>query len=354
MTTIESAVARILRQTSAGIGEAVRERWDSLTKPRGSLGRLEEAIVRLAEIQGVVMPTIERLGIYVFCGDHGVTEEGVSPYPAVVTQEMVKNFLRGGAAINVLCRDLGIETRVVDSGVAGRKLKGVLDRRIANGTQNFVRQPAMLREQAVTAIENGIDLAREATKCFDVVGVGEMGIGNSTSASALLSAFTGAPPEQTVGSGAGLDETGVRRKRAVVADALAFHRPDARDPLHIVACLGGFEIAMMAGFLLGAAAYRLPVVVDGFISSAAFLISRELCPEIGRCVFFAHQSAERGHSLLLATAGVKPLLNLDMRLGEGTGAALAIGLLRSGVRLYRDMATFAEASISDVVEDRRK
>jgi nicotinate-nucleotide--dimethylbenzimidazole phosphoribosyltransferase len=348
MTTIESTVAKILGQTTPGVAEAVRERWDSLTKPRGSLGRLEEAIVRLAQIQGLALPRIERCGIYVFCGDHGITDEGVSPYPSVVTQEMVKNFLRGGAAINVLCRELGMETCVVDSGVAGPKLDGVLYRRIANGTQNFLRAPAMSREQAVAAIQSGIDLALGAARRFDVVGVGEMGIGNSTSASALLSAFTGAPPEQTVGRGAGLDETGIQRKCAVVREALALHRPDAADPLHIVACLGGFEIAMMGGFFLGAAGDRLPVVVDGFISGAAFLIARAFCPAISERVFFAHESAERGNGLLLTTAGAKPLLNLEMCLGEGTGAAIAIGILRSGMRLYLEMATFAEAGVSDL------
>ncbi len=347
--TIEETVAEIPRQSQPDLTEAVRARWDSLTKPRGSLGLLEEQVVKLAEIQGSHMPRIERRCLYVFCGDHGITEEGVSAYPSVVTREMVKNFVRGGAAINVLCRHFDIETRVVDAGVAGPKLAGVLDRRTGNGTANFLRGPAMSRDQARAAIETGIHLAREAAHYFDIAGVGDMGIGNSTSASALLCAFTGVTPAEAVGRGAGLDRAGVERKCGVVKAALAVHNANPADPLSVISAFGGFEIAMMAGFLLGAAARRLPVVIDGFISGAAFLIARAFYSDIANHAFFAHHSAEHGHARLIAFAQARPLLDLGMCLGEGTGAALAIHLLCSAVYLYREMATFGEASISEIM-----
>ena len=348
MNTIEQTVANILREFSAETALAVRERWDSLTKPRGSLGLLEDCVVKLAGIQGRTDPRVDRRCVYVFCGDHGITEEGVSLYPSVVTREMVKNFVRGGAAINVICRQLAIVTRIVDAGVAGEKFEGVMNRRVAEGTRNFLRGPAMAREEAVIAIERGIELAEGAARVFDLVGVGEMGIGNTTSASALLCALTGATPEEAAGRGTGLDDAGVMKKRRVLEAALALHPVDPRDPISVVSAFGGFEIAMMAGFILGAAGHRLPVVVDGFIGGAAFLVARAFYAGIGDHVFFGHRSAERAHERLLVEAGAAPLLNLELRLGEGTGAALAMGLLTSAVALYREMATFAEASVSDM------
>jgi len=346
--TIEQTVADIPRQQRTEVSEAVRTRWDSLTKPRGSLGLLEDEIVKLAEIQGNAMPRTGRRGIYTFCGDHGITEEGVSLYPSVVTREMVKNFGRGGAAINVLCRHLGIEPCIVDAGVSGPKLTGILDRRIGSGTANFLRGPAMSRAQALSSIEAGIEIARNAATRFDVVGLGEMGIGNTTSASALLCVFTGATPAEAAGRGAGLDDAGVQHKCRVLTAALAAHQVDPQDPLSVISAFGGFEIAMMAGLLLGAASCRLPVVLDGFVSGAAFLIARAFYSDIENHVFFAHHSAEHGHARLLGSVRSKPLLHLGMRLGEGTGAALAIGLLSSAADLYREMATFAEAAVSDV------
>jgi nicotinate-nucleotide--dimethylbenzimidazole phosphoribosyltransferase len=346
LNTLERTIASIPAEPTPQIVAAIRERWDSLTKPRGSLGRLEDSVVRLGEIQNSAMPSVDRRAMYVFCGEHGITAEGVSLYPSVVTREMVRNFVRGGAAINVLCRQSNIRTFVVDAGVSGAKFEGTVDRRIAEGTKNFLREPAMSREQARAAIESGIQLACEAATRFDIAGVGEMGIGNSTSASALLCAFTGASPEQAVGRGAGLDDEGLRHKRNVLAAALARHACDRADPLGVVAVFGGFEIAMMAGFVLGAASQGLPVVIDGFISGAAFLIARAFFPGVANHVIFGHQSAEHGHRRLLE-AGETPLLDLGMRLGEGTGAALAMSLLVSAVSLYREMATFAEASVSD-------
>ncbi len=354
MNTIEQTIAAIPRAAAPEIARSVRARWDSLTKPRGSLGILEDSVVRLAEIQGSVMPAVGRRAVYVFCGDHGITQEGVSLYPSVVTREMVKNFVRGGAAINVLCRQLSIEPRVVDAGVAGMKIEGAIDRRVGEGTRSFLRGPAMSRDEAETAITRGIALSAEAASQFDLVGIGEMGIGNSTSASAILCALTGATPEEAAGRGAGLDDAGVLRKRGVLRDALAMHHVAAADPLAVVAAFGGFEIAMMAGFVLGAASRSLPVVIDGFISSAAFLIARGFYPAIGDSVFFSHRSAELAHRRLLDEAAARPLLDLGLRLGEGTGAALAIGLLTSAVSLYREMATFAEAAVSDTQDKERQ
>jgi nicotinate-nucleotide--dimethylbenzimidazole phosphoribosyltransferase len=352
MQLINETVASIPQSAPADIAEAVQERWNSLTKPRGSLGRLEQSVLRLAEIQGNAMPVLDRRAMYVFCGDHGITAEGVSLYPSVVTREMVKNFLTGGAAINVLCRQFNIEPLIVDAGVLGENIAGTLDRRAGAGTRNFLHDPAMSKAQAVQAIENGIRLAQEAAGKFDVAGVGEMGIGNSTSASALLCAFTGISVEQAVGRGTGLDTAGLQHKQAVLTAALArVDLQQTRDPLAIAAEFGGFEILTMAGFFLGAASKHLPVVVDGFISASAFLIAKALCPRIGNYLLFAHRSAEKGHAALLSLSGVTPLLDLEMRLGEGTGAALAIGILASALALYREMATFAQASVSDTKKE---
>ncbi len=342
MNTIESTVASIPRCEAAGIRLAVQERWDSLTKPRGSLGVLESAVMKLAEIQNTVMPNVNRRGIYVFCGDHGITQEGVSLYPSVVTREMVKNFVRGGAAINVLCRQLVIEVNIVDAGVNGPKLEGVIDRRVGKRYAEFSAWSCdVARRSWPIAIASGIDLAHQTAERFDLVGVGEMGIGNTTAASALLCAFTKSTPEQAAGRGTGLDEAGVLHKREVLQKALALHDVSMEDPISVVSTYGGFEIAMMAGFLLGAASRRLPVVVDGFISGAAFLIARSFYREIGNHVFFGHRSAEAAHEYLLREAGARPLLDLGMRLGEGTGAALAMGVLTSAVSLYREMATLS-------------
>jgi nicotinate-nucleotide--dimethylbenzimidazole phosphoribosyltransferase len=260
---------------------------------------------------------------------------------------MVGNFLRGGAAINVLARRTGADTKVVDAGVAGPKIHGVIDRRVGEGTKNFALVPAMSRERAEAAIVHGIELAADAARDFDIAAVGEMGIGNTTSASALLCAFTTTPPADAVGRGAGLDDAGVTRKCKVVSAALRLHAVDPRDSLSIVAAFGGFEIAMMAGFLLGAARGRLPVVIDGFIGGAAFLIARALYPNIGAHVFWGHRSAETGHASLIREAQAEPLLDFGMRLGEGTGAALAMEVLIAALDLYCEMATFAEASVSD-------
>jgi len=335
---------------AADLAGRIRRRWDSLTKPPGSLGRLEEMVVRYGVIRGEAMPRLERKAIYIFCGDHGVARAGVSAYPQEVTRQMVANFLRGGAAINVLCRHYGIQPIVVNAGVAGEPIEGAVDCRVGPGTADFLAGPAMTRSQAEQALEAGRSLAREAARCYDVCGLGEMGIANTTSAAALLCALSGLPAEECVGRGTGVDEAGLERKVAAVRRAMELHRPRAGDPVGVLAAVGGFEIAEMAGFILGAAPRRLPVVVDGFIGGAAALVARAIEPKTAGCLIFSHRSAERGHRRLLELLGAEPYLELGMRLGEGTGAALAIGLLEAALALYRGMATFAEAGVSGAGE----
>ncbi len=322
--------------------ETIRTRWNNLTKPPGSLGQLEEIVVRYAVLRGEAMPAMPRKGMYIFCGDHGVTAEGVSAFPSEITAMMVRNFLRGGAAINVLCRQYGIETAIVDCGVNAEVEPGVIDRKIARGTRNFAEGPAMSREQAERAIENGRELAREAASRFEIVGVGEMGIGNTTSASALACVFCELDSANACGRGAGLDDAGVQRKTRVVTAALARNAPSADDPVGALAAVGGFEIATMAGFYVGAAESRLPVMVDGFITSSAALAALAIAPVVREALFFAHCSAESAHRRVLAHIGARPIFDLDMRLGEGSAAAIGIGVVEAAVRLYREMATFGD------------
>jgi nicotinate-nucleotide--dimethylbenzimidazole phosphoribosyltransferase len=307
----------------------IRTRLDSLTKPQGSLGRLEELALQVGLIQGSDRPSVGRKAMLLFCADHGVVEEGVSPYPQEVTGQMVDNFRAGGAAITVLCRQYGIEPVIVDMGV-GRP------------TRNFAREPAMSRSEAEQAIEAG----RKHADDGDLLGAGEMGIGNSTAAAALLCAFTGIDPREASGRGTGLDDAGVARKAEVIARALALHRPEHMDAIGILAALGGFEIAAIAGLIIGAAERRRVVVLDGFISCSAALVARALEPASLDCVVYSHRSAERGHRRMLEALSARPLLDLDMRLGEGTGAAIGISLVEAAVRLYREMATFESAGVS--------
>jgi nicotinate-nucleotide--dimethylbenzimidazole phosphoribosyltransferase len=321
---------------------AVKERWNNLTKPPGSLGQLEDLVTRYALIRGERMPRLSSKGMYIFCGDHGVTAEGVSAFPSEITALMVRNFLCGGAAINVLCRHYRIETAIVDCGVMGPCEAGVIDRKIAGGTKNFAVGPAMTRDEAERAIHNGIELAREAAGRFEIVGVGEMGIGNTTSASALLCVFCGVDPAEVSGRGAGLDDAGVARKARVIAAALAHNAPSTNDPLGVLAAVGGFEIATMAGFYLGAAESRLPVVVDGFIASSAALAAVAMAPEARDALIFAHCSAEKAHRLMLSRLGVRPMIDLEMRLGEGSASAIGINLMETAVKLYTEMATFQD------------
>ncbi len=309
--------------------DEIRQRLDSLTKPPGSLGRLEELALRVGLIQNTSMPNIASKAMLIFCANHGVAEEGVSAYPAEVTRQMMANFHAGGAAINVLCRNFGIEPVIVDMGVD-------------NPTRNFTRDAAMTREETQAAIETGRSYAGSA----DIIGAGEMGIANTTAAAALLCAFTGIDPEDAAGRGTGLDDAGLERKVDAIRRGLARYRPDPSDPIAVLAALGGREIAAIVGLILGAAEQRTVVMLDGFISCSAALVARAMQPRALDNVLFAHCSAERGHRKMLEALGARPLLDLDMRLGEGTGAALGIALVEASVKLYREMATFSSAGVS--------
>ncbi len=324
-----------------------------LTMPPGSLGRLLDLGRQLAAIQCRVPPRLDKTAVVVMAADHGVAREGVSAYPQEVTGQMVANFLAGGAAINALARRSGTKVIVVDMGVRHlpEQLWGhprLVHRSIRPGTCNFLEGPAMSREDAVTALEVGIRLADSlAESAVDAVGLGEMGIGNTTSASALAAAFTGAPVELLVGRGTGVDDDRLKHKIAVVEQALVLHSPDPARPLDTAAALGGFEILGLAGLALGAARRRVAVVLDGFISSTAGLLAARLCPRVTDYFIAAHCSVERGHIAVLDALGLVPLLDLQMRLGEGTGAAIALHLLGGATDIMQHMATFDGAGVSD-------
>jgi nicotinate-nucleotide--dimethylbenzimidazole phosphoribosyltransferase len=330
--------------------ERAWERLDSLTKPPRSLGRLEDIAARVSAIQGDVRPILRNKTIVLMAGDHGVTAEGVAPYPTEVTMQMVANFASGGAAINQLARHAGVDLVLVDMGVATSLdgIPGVVDARIADGTANMATGPAMSREQAATAVLTGIDLARGIARSgVAAIGTGEMGIGNSTSAAAVTSALTGVDPSLVVGRGTGLDDAGVLHKADVVRRALAVNSPDPGDALDVLAKVGGYEIAGLAGVVIGAAAEGVPVVSDGYIAGAATLAALRLAPAAAPFVFASHRSVEPGHTVVLEAMGLDPVLELDMRLGEGTGAALAMSLMDAACAMMSGMATFAEAGVTD-------
>ncbi len=329
---------------------AARARQDTLTKPQGSLGRLEELSVQLAGIQGKPIPQIRHKAIITMASDHGVVAEGVSAYPKEVTTQMVYNFLGGGAGINVIARQVGARIIVVDIGVATELEPSpqLLSRKVGFGTKNMALGPAMTREQAVTAIETGIEVvAGEVAKGLDIVGTGDIGIGNTTASSAICAVMTGSPVAEVTGRGTGIADKQLLHKIEVIERALAVNHPDPDQPLDVLAKVGGFEIGGLAGVMLGGAAHRIPVVIDGFISGAAALIATALSPKLKDFLIAAHVSAEPGHRLLPQHLGLKPLLDLGMRLGEGTGAALGIFLAETAARVLAEMATFAEAGVSE-------
>lgn len=329
---------------------AARQRQLTLTKPPGSLGRLEELGNRLAAIQQTVTPSVTGKRIYVVAGDHGVTAEGVSAYPREVTAQMVDNFLRGGAAINVLARNGGIDVKIVDAGVDAdlTDRDGLIHLKIIRGTSNFVLGPAMTRAEAEQCVVAGIGLAHASkSEGIDLLGIGEMGIGNTTAASAIAAALTGQDAASVTGRGTGIDDDHMARKIETIRRALAVNQPDDGDPIDILSKVGGAEIGVMMGIVLGAAAARQAVVADGFISTAAAALAVCLAPEVRAYLFAAHRSSEPGHGILIDYIGDQPLLDLSMRLGEGTGAALAMHVIDAGAKLISEMATFQEAGVSD-------
>ena len=346
----------LLEHTIAAIGvpdaqamDRARDHQRRLTKPPGSLGRLEELAIQLIGITGDARPSVARRAVIVMAADHGVTEEGVSAYPAEVTGQMVANFLAGGAAINVLARAAGARVVVVDIGVRGELAPhpALVARKVAPGTANLSRGPAMTRADALRAIEAGIEVVLgEADRGLDLVATGDMGIGNTTAASAITACLTGQLPRDVTGRGTGISEEARERKIATIERALRLNAPDPADGIDVVAKVGGLEIAGLAGVVLGAASRRIPVLLDGFISGAAGLVAARIAPAVGPFLIAAHRSAEPGHRAALATLGLEPLLSLDLRLGEGTGAALAMQLVEGALRIQREMATFESAGVS--------
>jgi nicotinate-nucleotide--dimethylbenzimidazole phosphoribosyltransferase len=287
--------------------------------------------------------------IFTFAGDHGVVAEGVSAFPKEVTPQMVLNFLNGGAGVNVLARHVGADVLVVDVGVDYdfNAVPGLINRKVARGTRNFAKGPAMTREEALAAVEVGIELANQAkSEGVSILGTGEMGIGNTTPASAIIAAISGKSVREVTHRGTGINDAALENKIRVIEEGLALNKPDPRDPLDVLTKVGGLEIAAIAGLVIGAAANRLPVVIDGFISTAGALIASEMHPNIREYIFAAHESVEIGHRLMLEHMAAEPILDLRLRLGEGTGAALAIGLIEAGVKILKEMATFEEAGVA--------
>lgn len=347
--SIETIISRIQPLDNESM-DAARARQDVLTKPQGSLGRLEALSVQLAGIVRQPRPKIEHKVVTVMAGDHGVAAEGVSAFPQEVTPQMVLNFLYGGAAINVLARHVGARVVIVDMGVAAamETHPQLLSRKIAPGTGNIATGPAMSRHQAEQSILTGVEIVEaEIARGLDILATGDMGIGNTTPSAAIAAVVTGKPAREIVGRGTGVDDEGLMRKISAVERALQVNRPNPADGLDILAKVGGFEIGGLAGAILGAAANGRPVVIDGFISTAAAIIAVTLAPQVKDYLIAAHTSQELGHRLMMDWLGVTPLLDLQMRLGEGTGAALAMSLAEAACKILDEMATFGEAGVSE-------
>lgn len=343
--------------------ERAQKRLDNLTKPPGSLGRLEDLAKQLVAITEKTMPIIDRKVVFTFAGDHGVTEEGVSAYPKEVTPQMVFNFMRGGAGINVLARHAGADVVVVDVGVdydfntppipplsRGGEGGVFVSRKVVRGTRNMMKGPAMSRDEAQQCIQVGIDLAAEyAQKGYQLFGTGDMGIGNTTPSSAIAAVMTNRSVADVTGRGTGINDESLKRKIEVIEQSIRLNSPDPADALDVLAKVGGAEIGAIAGLILEAAAQRIPVVIDGFISTAGAIIAYGLEPKTKDYMIAGHSSVEIGHRAMLEKMGLSPILDLNLRLGEGTGAALAMHMIEAGLKIYREMATFGEAGVSDEI-----
>jgi nicotinate-nucleotide--dimethylbenzimidazole phosphoribosyltransferase len=328
--------------------ELARSRQQQLTKPAGSLGRLEDIAIQAAGITGQPLPNIKQKAVVIMAGDHGVTREGVSAYPSAVTPQMVNNFLRGGAAINALAHYIGAEVIVVDVGVAADlSHPNLLSRKVAFGTANIVLGPAMTRAQMLQAIQVGIDvLDAQVDRGIDLVATGDMGIGNTTASSAIAAVLLQVPVAVVTGRGTGIDDVQLAHKIQVIEKAIERNVPNPQDPFDVLMKVGGLEIAGLVGVIIAAASRRIPVVIDGLISGAAALIATELNQLIGAYLFAGHASVEQGHRLILERLGLSPLLDLKLRLGEGTGAVLAMSIIEAALRTHSEMATFTEAGVS--------
>lgn len=331
-------------------GEEAQQRLDHLSKPPGSLGGLEKIAVQLAAIQGRAIPVLGKKVVMVMAADHGVVDEGVSAFPQEVTRQMVMNFLNHGAAINVLSDQAQAQVVVTDVGIKGEAIQHeeLHIRKVRPGTGNIAKEAAMTEEEVIAAIEVGLSMVeREIDRGATIVATGEMGIGNTTPSAAILACMTGQDLELITGRGTGIDDEGLIRKREAIKKAIAVNRPDAKDPLDVLRKVGGLEIAALTGVILGAAANKVPVVIDGFISSTAALVAYRLNPHCKSYMIASHLSQEPGHKILLEEIGLKPILQLDLRLGEGTGAVLAFNLIEAAIKIISEMATFEEAGVSN-------
>ncbi|HHW62289.1 MAG TPA: nicotinate-nucleotide--dimethylbenzimidazole phosphoribosyltransferase [Syntrophomonadaceae bacterium] len=346
----------LLKKTVASIedpdwraGEKAQQRLNLLTKPQGSLGKLEDMLLSLAAIQGNPLPVLGDKAVMVMVGDHGVVAEGVSAFPQEVTRQMVLNFLQQGAAINVLAHHAGARVIISDVGMAAEPIQhpDLIQRRVRSGTRNMAREAAMTEAEAIAAIEVGIELVnQEIDRGTGLIATGEMGIGNTTPSTAILACISGKKVEDLTGRGTGLDDAGLIHKQKIIRQSLQINRPDPDHPLEVLHKLGGLEIAAITGIILGAAARRTPVVLDGLISAAAALIACRMNPKCRHYLFASHLSQEPGHRIMLEEIGLEPVLYLDMRLGEGTGAVLVFHLLEAAVKIIHQMASFEEAGVS--------
>jgi nicotinate-nucleotide--dimethylbenzimidazole phosphoribosyltransferase len=331
--------------------EKAQKRLDNLTKPQGSLGRLEDFACQIVGISGNLNPEIKRKVILVMAGDHGVAQERVSVFPQEVTFQMVYNFIRGGAGINVLARHIGADVLVVDMGVAKdfTSEKGLIIKKIAYGTKNIAQGPAMSRDEAERAIIAGIEVFEDelSRKGIDIIGLGEMGIANTTPSSAIVACLTKSKVEEVTGQGTGINEDQLKNKIRVIKQAIEINHPDPEDGLDVLSKIGGFEIGGLVGCILAAAAHRVPIVIDGFISCASALIAIKLAPLVKDYIFASHNSVEKGHKIALKYIGKVPMFDLSMRLGEGTGAALGISFIEAGVKILTQMATFTDAGVEN-------
>jgi nicotinate-nucleotide--dimethylbenzimidazole phosphoribosyltransferase len=352
---MELTLAEVIKEiepSSKEWSQKARIHLNNLAIPQGSLGQLLELAEQLASIQRRLTPSVRNKVVVTMAGDHGVVAEGVSACPQEVTLQMVGNFVVGGAAINVLTEVAGARVLVVDMGVAADlsdlvKDRKIFSRKVGYGTQNMSRGPAMTREQAIQALENGINLAGDLVKeGVELLGTGDMGIGNTSSSSAILAVFSGLPVQKVTGRGTGIDDAALENKVRVIQQALDLNKPDAKDPVDVLAKVGGFEIGGIAGLILGAAYHKVPVVIDGFISTAGALLAKKLAPNSLNYMISAHQSMEYGHRFMLEELGLKPILNLGLRLGEGTGAALAMNVLESAAQIMSKMLTFEDAGVT--------
>jgi nicotinate-nucleotide--dimethylbenzimidazole phosphoribosyltransferase len=351
MSLLQETINRIV-PPDEGFRNKAKERLDQLTMPHWALGRLMDLAMDLAAITRSMKPPVDKRVVVVMAGDHGVVSEGVSKYPQEVTVQMVANFVHGGAGINALARTVDAGVVVVDMGVAGNldelgKEGLIVGKKIGPGTMNMAAGPAMTREDAVRSVEAGIEVALELGPSVELFGIGEMGIGNTTPSSTIVAALTGREPEEVTGHGTGLDDEQFLHKVSVIKKCLEVNAPDPADALDVLSKVGGFEIGGIAGLILGAASMNKPVLIDGFISTAGALIAAGLAPESKGYMIAAHRSVEQGHQAALQLLGKSPLMDLDLRLGEGTGAALAMSLVDSAARVLSEVATFEEAAVSE-------